>query len=127
MTIQMHEILEFPIFYTKVKSQNLPFKISYKVALLANEIQKHIDFYQESFRDLLIKYSKKDEEGRPIPTEDGQGYLLVEETMQEAYNKLSELRELDIEVPDTKFSPDDFDGVEISPEEMFVIIPFIEV
>lgn len=122
----MYAITDFPSFYGKVKSQKLPFKTSYKIALLANEVQKHIDFYQENFRNLLMEYSKKDEQGNPIPTEDGQGVLLVEETMNEAYTKLAELRELDVELPDTKFSVDDFGDIELSPEEMVIIMPFIE-
>lgn len=126
MTLKMYAITDFPSFYEKVKSQKLPFKTSYKIALLANEVQKHIDFYQENFRNLLMEYSKKDENGNPLPTEDGQGVLLVEETMNEAYTKLAELRELDVELPDTKFSVDDFGDIELSPEEMVIIMPFIE-
>jgi hypothetical protein len=126
MTLKMYQITDFPSFYTKVKSQKLQFKISYKIALLANEIQKHLDFYQEKFRDIIMEYSKKNENGEPVPTDDGQGVLLVEETMNEAYAKLAELRDLDVELSDTKFSPDDFDNVEISPEEMGIIMPFIE-
>ena len=126
MTLKMYAITDFPSFYEKVKSQKLPFKTSYKIALLANEVQKHIDFYQENFRNLLMEYSKKDENGNPLPTENGQGILLIEETMDEAYQKLTELRELDVELPDVKFSPDDFDKVELSPKEMVVIMPFIE-
>lgn len=126
MTLKMYQLTDFPSFYEKVKSQKLSFKTSYRVALLANEIQKHINFYQESFRNLLMEYSKKDEEGNPVPTEDGQGVLLKEETMGEAYEKLAELRELDVELPDTKFSVDDFGNIELSPEEMVVIMPFIE-
>ena len=126
MTLKMYQLIDFPSFYTKIKSQKLTFKISYKIALLTQEIQKHVDFYQESLRNLLMEYSKKDEQGNPVSTEDGQGVLLQEETMNEAYAKLAELRELDVELPDTKFSPDDFDNIEISPEEMIIIMPFIE-
>jgi hypothetical protein len=46
--------------------------------------------------------------------------------LNEAYTKLAELRELDVELPDTKFSVEDFGNVEISPEEMIIIMPFIE-
>lgn len=127
MTLKMYEITDFPSFFTKVKSQKLSFKVAYKLTLLTKEIEKHIEFYQESFRNLLLEYSKKDEQGNPVSTEDGQGILLKEETMTEAYQKLGELRELDVELPDTKFSPNDFDNVEISAEEMMVIMPFIEV
>jgi hypothetical protein len=73
-----------------------------------------------------MEYSKKDENGDPLPTADGQGVLLVEETMSEAYAKLAELHDLDVELPDAKFSVDEFDKVELTPEEMLVIMPFIE-
>jgi hypothetical protein len=122
----MYQLTDFPSFFSKVKSQKLPFKTSYRLTLLTQEIQKHIDFYQEKFRETLFEYGRKDEEGKLMPTEDGQGILLVEETMNEAYQKLAELRELDVELPDVKFSPDDFDKIELSPEEMLVIMPFIE-
>lgn len=126
MTLKMYQITDFPSFFSKVKSQKLPFKTSYRLTLLTTEIEKHINYYQEQFRNLLMEYSKKDDEGNPMPTSDGQGVLLKEETMNEAYAKLNELRDLDVELPDTKFSPDDFDGIELSPEEMIVIMPFIE-
>ena len=125
MTLKMYQLTDFPSFFEKVKNQKMSFKTSYKLTLLAQEIQKHIDYYQEQFRNLLLEYSKKDENGNPVPTEDGQGVLLVEETMNEAYQKLGELRELDVEVPDSKFSPDDFGDVELSPMEMTIILPFI--
>ena len=126
MTTKITTITNFPSLFTKVKSQKLPFKTSYKLTLLAQEIQKHVDFYQEQFRNLIMEYSKKDEQGNPLPTKDGQGVLLAEETMSEAYAKLSELHDIDVELPDIKFSVDDFDKVELSPEEMLVIMPFIE-
>ena len=125
MTLKMYQLTDFPSFFEKVKTQKMSFKTSYKLTLLAQEIQKHIDYYQEQFRNLLMEYSKKDENGNPVPTEDGQGVLLVEETMNEAYQKLGELRELDVEVPDSKFSPDDFGDVELTPMEMTIIMPFI--
>lgn len=126
MTLKMYQLTDFPSLFGKMKSQKLPFKTSYRLTILANEIQKHLDFYQENFRNLLMEYSKKDENGNPVPTSDGQGVLLVEETMNEAYAKLGELRDLDVDLPDYKFSPDMFGDIELTPVEMNVILPFIE-
>jgi hypothetical protein len=126
MKLKMYQVIDFPSFFEKVKSQKLPFKTTYRLTLLANEVQKHNEFYQENFRNLLLEYSQKDENGNPVPTEDGQGVLLVEETTNEAYAKLAELRDLDVELPDVKFSPDDFGDIELSLMEMTVIMPFIE-
>lgn len=126
MTLKMYQLTDFPSLFEKMKSQKLPFKTSYRLTILANEIQKHLDFYQENFRNLLIEYSKKDENGNPVPTSDGQGVLLVEGTMNEAYAKLGELRDLDVDLPDYKFSPDMFGDIELTPVEMNAILPFIE-
>jgi hypothetical protein len=126
MTIKMYEIIDSPSIFEKLKSQKVPFKTAYKLTLLMQEIEKHINFYQEKFRELIMEYSKKDEEGNPVPTADGQGVQLAERTTAEAYQKLAELRDLDVELPDTKFSVDDFGNVEISVDEMIMIMPFIE-
>jgi hypothetical protein len=71
MTLKMHQLIDFPSFFEKVKSQKLLFKTSYRLTILTQEIEKHINFYQENFRNLLLEYSKKDENGNPIPTQDG--------------------------------------------------------
>ena len=126
MTLKMYQVVELPSTFEKIKSLKLPFKTAYRVTLLMQEIQKHVDFYQEEFRKLLLDYCRKDEDGNPVPTEDGQGVLLAEETMNEAYTKLAELRGLDVELPDTKLSVDDFGNIELSPEEMVALMPFIE-
>ena len=126
MTLKMYQLTELTPIFDKMKSSKLPFKTAYRVTLLMQETEKHLNFYQESFRNLLNEYGKKDENGNIMPTEDGQGVLLAEETMQEAYQKLTELRELDVELPNTKFDLDAFGDIEISPQEMLVLMPFIE-
>ena len=126
MKLKMQEIINFSSFFTKVRSQKLPFKTSYHLTLLAQEIEKHFSFYQEELQNILQEHGKKDEKGELILTDDGQGVKLNEETMNEAYAKLSELRMLDIELPEFKFCVDDFDKVELAPEEMVAIMPFIQ-
>ena len=126
MTLKMYQLTELTPIFDKIKSNKLPFKTAYRITLLMQETEKHLNFYQESFRNLLNEYGKKDENGNVMPTEDGQGVLLAEETMQEAYQKLGELRELDVELPDYKFDLDAFGDIEISPQEMILLVPFIE-
>ena len=126
MTLKMYQLTELPSIFDKMKSSKLPFKTAYRVTLLMQETEKHLNFYQESFRNLLNEYGKKDENGHLMPTEDGQGVLLADETMNEAYQKLAELRNLDVELPSTKFDLDAFGDIEISPQEMILLVPFIE-
>ena len=126
MTLKMYQLTELTPIFNKIKTNKLPFKTAYRVTLFMQETEKHLNFYQESFRNLLTEYGKKDENGNVMPTEDGQGILLAEETMQEAYQKLAELKELDVELPDYKFDFDAFGDIKVSPQEMLALMPFIE-
>ena len=127
MTLKMYQIVELPTFLNKIKQQKLPFKTAYQIALLMREVDKHHSFYQEQFREILMEHSKKDEQGNLVPTSDGQGVMLAEETMDEAYTKLAELHDLDVILPDIKFTMEAFEKVELTPEEMIILLPFIEV
>jgi hypothetical protein len=126
MFVKINTLTGFPSFFSKVKSQKLPFKTSYRLTLLAQEIEKHINFYQSEFNNLLMEYGKKDSNGNLIPTQDKQGIILLEEKKEEAYAQLNELQLLEAELPEVWFSVDEFDGIELSPEEMIAIMPFIK-
>lgn len=126
MTLKMYEIVDFSTFFEKVRNQKLSFKTSYRLTILAGEIEKHINFYQENFRNLLNTYGKKDENGNIMPTTDGQGIMLIEETIPEFNTKYNELRTLDVELPDVFFGVDEFGDTELTPMEVYTIKPFIK-
>lgn len=126
MLLKMNQILGFPNFFEIVKSQKISFKTSYRLAMLAHEVEKHHNFYTEEFRKLIFEYGEKDAEGKLVPTEDGNGVKLQQDKTEECYTKLNELRELEIELPDCYFDLEDFDGIELTPMEVNVIIPFIK-
>ena len=127
MKLNITQILDIPQFYEKVKYQNLPFKISYKLSKLLREVEYHTNFYKENFKSLLDTYGKKDENGNFIPTFDNQGIQLVAETSDECYAKIEELRSLEIELPDIYFTLEEFEAIQMTPEEVNIIMPFIQV
>ena len=90
MTCKMYELIDFPNFFEKVKNQPLSFKTSYRLTLLTTEIEKHINFYQDNFRNLLIAYGQKDENGELVRTEDGQGIKLIEDKIDECNTQIVE-------------------------------------
>ena len=126
MNVKITDLLNFPIFFSKVKTQKLSFKTAYRLTLLAKEVEKHISFYKDTFGSLVMEYGKKDEQGNLIPTEDGGSVLIQEGKIVELQQKIYELDNLVAELPDTYFALDDFEGIELSPEEMVSIIPFIK-
>lgn len=126
MTTKINEISNFPAVFTKLKTLSLPFKTAYRLTLLSKEIDKHIEFYRETFSSLINEYGKRDEQGALMPTEDGRGVLIQDGKMDELTQKMNELDNLDVELPDTYFGLDDFGDIELTPEEMMVIVPFIK-
>ena len=126
MILQMYQILEFPNFFEKVKNKKISFKTSYKLAMLAREIEPHHNFYTEQFSKIIVDYSKKDSNGNPVPTPDGQGVVLQDGLTDECYSKVNDLRNLEVPLSDTTFSIEDFANLELSPLEVNAIIPFIK-
>lgn len=126
MKIQLYQILEFSDFFAKVKTAKLSFKTSYRLTTLATEIQKNVEFFQTQLNALIQEYSKKDEGGYPIPTPDGSGVLLAEETMEEAHKRFNELHNLEVDLPDITFAIEEFETLELSPMEISAILPFIQ-
>ena len=125
MKIQIHEILGFSNFYQTLGSSKLPIKTAYKLSRLDAAIDKEVEFYRTNFRRILSECCQKDENGNFIPTNDGQGYKLLEGKEIECNKQLEELYLLEVELPDITFNIEEFDGVELSIKEMEGIMPFI--
>ena len=73
MTIKMHQILEFQLFYDKIKEKEMSIKTAYKFSKLISRLDTEIKFYQKKFQSILEKYGEKDEKGNFKLTEDKKG------------------------------------------------------
>jgi hypothetical protein len=61
-----------------------------------------------------------------VPTEDGNGVKLLPETTNECYAKVGELAEMEIEISDKLIlSVEELEKLELTPEEVTQILPFI--
>jgi hypothetical protein len=96
------------------------------VALILHELTTHYSFYETNLKALIDQYGRRDENGNIMPTSDGSGVLLIEDKIPEAVDRMNELANVEVELPDYKFSVDDFGAIELSPQEMLIILPFIE-
>ena len=126
MILKIHEILPFQEFYSLAASTHLPIKTSYKFARMATEVEKNVEFYQTSFRNIVSEFAQIDENGNFVPTEDGQGVKIQGGKEVECNTRLMELNNLEVELPDIKFTIDELEGCELTPAEMVKFLPFIE-
>ena len=125
MIIKISELLNFPAFYAVAKSTKLPLKTSYKLSKLNAAIDTELEFYRTKLQEIVGEFGEKDENGNPIPTEDGQGIKLKPGCEQDCLVRISELAAIEVNLPDLIFSLDDFGTLELSPDEMAAILPFI--
>jgi len=106
-------------------NQEISFKTAYKVSKLLQSIQKEIeDFYKPKFKELIDQYAELDEDGNPI--EDEIGIRLKVETQNEFNTKANELNNLEIEVPETKFTLEELENININPRKIMNIQVLIE-
>jgi hypothetical protein len=122
----MQEILGFTSFYNTVKSQKLSMKTAYRLAQLARAIEGEIQFYNAKLREIVLEYGLIDDNGQPVPTEDGGGIKLRPGTEEACFVAMKDLQDIEVTLPDIKFHIEDFGDIELSTIEIGAILPFIE-
>lgn len=126
MTVTMTRVLNLQSLYPRIKEQVLPIRTTYKLTKLFNAIDDEAKFYSSELNKIIDTYAEKDESGRPVPTEDGTGVKLQKDSVVEAQAKITELWNLEVELPDQKFSIDELEKIDLSIEEFNMLLPFIE-
>ena len=126
MSMKMYEILELQSLYNSIASIKLPLKTTYKFACLMKRAETELEFYQNKFREIISEYGEKDENGQYKFTEDGQSIIIIAGKEQECNAKLFELRNLDVEINDIKFTIEELEGIDVSISELACIMSLIE-
>lgn len=126
MTTQMKNITDFAVFYGEVKTAKLPLKTLFKLSNLSKAIEEKLEFYQEQFQAILKEYGEFDAEGNIVPTEDGRGIKVRPGTELECMNKINELQNLEIDLPDVAFDIEEFGDIEMTLEVFNIITPFLK-
>lgn len=126
MKLKISQITKFPLFYDEIKNYKISFKTAYKLSTIQNEVASRITFYQEQFQKIVQEYALLDDNGFPIPTDDGQGVKLRPGVEAECYAKVGELDNLEIELNIPELNIDEFENIEISPDKIEAILPFLK-
>lgn len=125
MTFKMEQLLTINTFYQKISTTTLPIKTTYKLMKLYMSISKEIEFYKTEVDKLLQQYAVLDENGKPKLNETGDGFQLKEECLSEAVQKLNELSNLEVELPNITFTIEEFEPINLTMEELNTILPLI--
>ena len=126
--MKMYEIIELASLYGKIKDCKMPLKTSYKFSRLMRQVEKEQVFYQEEMTKIIQSYAKI-ENGKIVYSQDGSSIIIIPGKEQECNDKIFELKNLDIDVKDVKFTFEELeniDGLELTVAEMTCLYPLIE-
>lgn len=126
--MKMYEIIELAGLYTKIKDCKMPLKTTYKFSKLMRQVEKEQLFYQEELNKIIQDYARI-EDGKIVYSQDKTSILIIPGKEQECNNKIFELKNLEIEIKDVKFSFEELEQIEnleLTVAEMTCLFPLLE-
>ena len=124
--MKMYEIIDLSNLYMSIKDIKLPLKTTYKFSRLMRRAEQEMNFYSEEFGKIIETYGKRNEDGNYCFSVDGQSIEIIEGKQAECNMKISELRNLEVEINDIKFTIDELECLNLSISELSCMMSLIE-
>lgn len=125
--MKMSILLQLNQLKSKIINNTMPIKTTYKFTRLFKEIDENVEFFNKTLSDLLDNYGQKDENGKYILTEDGNGVKIKEDKYNECLEKINELNALEANlIYQPIFKIEELENLELSINELDSLMPFIE-
>lgn len=96
----------------------------YKILKILGVIEQEYNIYQKQILQLL-EYVEKDENNNLIMN-DNSGYLVKSEYKEQCNKILQDINAIQIQIPDTYFSLEELQELELSLSELNLLMPFIK-
>lgn len=123
--MKIYDTLALQNFYASVQDKKMPIKTAYKLGRLAKRVEEEAQFYSKEFARIIEEYGLK-EKGQLVYSDDMSSIKVIPGKEEECNEKISELRELEVDLSQFEFSIDEFDSLELTLAEMSGILPFIK-
>lgn len=124
--MKMYEILDLSNLYNSIKDTKMPIKTTYKFSRLMRRAEQELNFYSQQFQKIIETYAKTDENGNYCFSSDGQSIEIIDGKQAECNTKIMELRNLEVDINDIKFSLDEIDCLNLSITELSCLMSLIE-
>lgn len=126
MKLTIKELSSFITSYQNIKNEKMSVGLAFTLSKIFKEVQEAIEFYRDKYNQYLSLYALPDEQGGYKISEDGKKVLLKTETLIEAKDKFKELDNYEFTLNITKIPFNTLNELNISPEEISGLAPFIE-
>lgn len=114
MKVNFNQLNSLKAALEKLQPLSLPFKTKYWLAKLATSVEKNLDFYSTSLREIVNEFAAKDENGNFIYTDETQQQVrIIDGKISECNAAFASLSEVEYEVTDLELSEEIFDGIDV--------------
>ena len=116
--LQIKKVLTMLDTLEKIKTKHMPIQTSYRIARLIPTLEKEKQTYFETLRKLIEKYGIRDENGNLQFSEDGNTIPIIPEFKDRCLSEINELETIMIEIDLPIFSINEFEGLDLSIEDL---------
>lgn len=124
MKITIYQLISTLNIEKELLTQKLPIRTAYNLSKIFARAREELEFYQEKFKEIITQYGEKDESGNLIFLEN-ENISIQKDKIEECQKEITDLQNLELEIPDYSISLDSLESIKISLDEISVLLPFI--
>ena len=124
--MKINKLLKLNSTLQSLSSKELPLRASYSIAKFLSLTQSDIAFFNTRLASFLSTYSEKDEEGNFKYSEDNNGIVIDPARMGECVKEMQDINDFEVEIPELKIYYEDLEKIDISPEALMELMPYIQ-
>ena len=124
--MKINKLLKLNSTLQSLSSKELPLRASYSIAKFLSQTQSDIAFFNTRLASFLSTYSEKDEEGNFKYSEDNNGIVIDPALMDECAKEMQDINNFEVEIPELKIYYEDLEKIDISPEALMELMPYIQ-
>lgn len=108
-----------------LKDKKFNLQTQYKILKLVKAIEEEEEIMNQSVLKIANEYAEKDEIGNIIQNEDG-GIKIDQNRKNDLALALNNLNSVELQLPDIYFNLEEFEGLDLTLEELDAFIAFIK-
>ena len=125
MLVKRKDAVKITAIKDKIKDKRFNLQTQYKILKLIKAIEEEDEIMNQSVLKIANEYAEKDEVGQIIQSEDG-GIKIDQNKKNELALALNELNTAELQLPDIYFNLEEFEGLDLTLEELDAFITFIK-
>lgn len=125
MKLKLQRVIQIKRVFSPLIRVKLPSKLAYKIFKFIQAVELEEKFFSEKIREIANEYGQRDTEGKFLTDEQEQ--LVIQADKRESFDKaMSELNEVEVEIPDISFTVDELSPIPLSILDMELLKDFIK-